>query len=64
MNIFEYLANKNKFDPKASYLMAFFTYGYFGIIYTWNKNDFKETPEKILQYTVEVLLEAQKKEKK
>lgn len=63
MNIFEYLANKNKIEAKASYLMSFFTYGYFGIIYTWIKKDFKETPEEILQYTVEVLLEAQKEKK-
>ena len=34
-------------DKNLSYLMSFFTYGYFGIIYQWIKYDFDETPEQI-----------------
>ncbi len=30
-----------------SYLMSFFTYGYFGIIYQWIKYGFDEPPEQI-----------------
>ena len=34
-------------DKNLSYLMSFFTYGYFGIIYQWIKYDFDETPEQV-----------------
>lgn len=34
-------------DKDLSYLMSFFTYGYFGIIYQWIKYGFDETPEQI-----------------
>ena len=29
-------------DKNMSYLMSFFTYGYFGIIYQWIKYDFDD----------------------
>lgn len=38
------------YDKQASYLMSFFTYGYFGIIYQWIKYDFDETPEQIQKH--------------
>lgn len=34
-------------DKNLSYLMSFFTYGYFGIIYQWIKYGFDEPPEQI-----------------
>lgn len=35
---------------EASYLMSFFTYGYFGIIYQWIKYGFDETPEQVQKH--------------
>lgn len=37
-------------DKDASYLMSFFTYGYFGVIYQWVKYDFDETPEQVREH--------------
>ena len=37
-------------DKNTSYLMAFLTYGYFGIIYQWIKYDFDETPEQVKKH--------------
>ena len=45
-------------DKNLSYLMSFFTYGYFGIIYQWIKYDFDETPEQIKSHIDQALLSA------
>ncbi len=37
-------------DKSTSYLMSFFTYGYFGIIYQWIRYDFDETPEQVKKH--------------
>lgn len=42
-------------DDDASYLAAFFTYGYFGILYRWIRRGFLETPEQLRQQTTQVL---------
>ena len=48
MKAFELLVpGEEPVDKSLSYLMSFFTYGYFGIIYQWIKYDFDETPEQI-----------------
>lgn len=38
------------YDRQTSYLMSFFTYGYFGIIYQWIKYDFDETPDQVQKH--------------
>lgn len=43
------------YDKRASYLMSFFTYGYFGIIYQWIKYGFDETPEQIQKQIAETI---------
>lgn len=48
-------------DKNMSYLMSFFTYGYFGIIYQWIKYDFDETPEEIKAHIDSALLPSRKK---
>lgn len=54
MHLFENLISEGEVpDKKASYLMSFFTYGYFGIIYQWIKYDFDETPEQIQKHISE-----------
>lgn len=51
MQIFETLIPAGETcDKSASYLMSYFTYGYFGIIYQWIKYDFDETPEQIQKH--------------
>ena len=45
-------------DKNLSYLMSFFTYGYFGIIYQWIKYDFDETPEQIKSHIDRTILPA------
>ena len=48
MRAFEILVPGGEvYDKNLSYLMSFFTYGYFGIIYQWIKYDFDETPEQV-----------------
>ena len=48
MRAFEILVPGGKVcDKNLSYLMSFFTYGYFGIIYQWIKYGFDETPEQV-----------------
>ncbi len=44
-------------DKNVSYLMSFFTYGYFGIIYQWIKYDFDETPEQIKEH-IDVVMQS------
>lgn len=51
MRIFEnFIVAGESPDKQSSYLMSFFTYGYFGIIYQWIKYDFDETPEEIQKH--------------
>ena len=38
------------YDRQTSYLMSFFTYGYFGIIYQWIKYGFDETPDQVQKH--------------
>ncbi len=47
-------------DKNLSYLMSFFTYGYFGIIYQWIKYEFDETPEQIKSHIDGATLSAAK----
>lgn len=58
MQIFEKLIlSEESCDKASSYLIAYFTYGYFGIIYQWIKYDFDETPEQLqkhLTYTLSI----------
>lgn len=42
-------------DDDASYLAAFFTYGYFGILYRWIRRGFLETPEQLREQTTQAL---------
>lgn len=56
MKVFETLILGGETCDKAtSYLMAYFTYGYFGIIYQWIKYDFDETPEQIQKHLADTL---------
>ena len=45
-------------DKNLSYLMSFFTYGYFGIIYQWIKYDFDESPEQVKRHIDETIFSA------
>ena len=47
-------------DKNVSYLMAFFTYGYFGIIYQWIKYGFDETPEQVKAHIDNAILSGMK----
>ena len=59
MQAFEILVQGGEaVDKNMSYLMSFFTYGYFGIIYQWIKYDFDETPEQVKRHIDEVLFSA------
>ncbi len=49
-------------DKNMSYLMSFFTYGYFGIIYQWIKYDFDETPEQIKNHINRAILSVASKQ--
>jgi hypothetical protein len=61
MRVFETLVPGGEVvDKNMSYLMAFFTYGYFGIIYQWIKYDFDETPEQIKAHIEDTILSAAK----
>lgn len=56
MRVFVALIPAGKpYDKQAAYLVAFFTYGYFGIIYQWIKCDFSETPEQVQKYISETI---------
>lgn len=46
-------------DKNLSYLMSFFTYGYFGIIFQWIKYGFDETPEQVAQHIQSAINSAQ-----
>ena len=62
MKAFEILVpGEEAVDKNLSYRMAFFTYGYFGIIYQWIKYDFDETPEQIKAHIDGAMLSALKK---
>ena len=64
MRVFEILVPREEVvDKNMSYLMAFFTYGYFGIIYQWIKYDFDETPEQIKAHIEDAILSAAKSKK-
>lgn len=59
MRAFEILVPGGEvYDKKLSYLMSFFTYGYFGIIYQWIKYDFDETPEQVKRHIDETIFSA------
>lgn len=45
-------------DGGPSYLMAFFTYGYFGILYQWIRTGFRDTPEQITGYFQDAMSQA------
>lgn len=54
MRVFEDLITEGELsDKKSSYLMSFFTYGFFGIIYQWIKYDFDETPQQVQKHISE-----------
>lgn len=62
MRSFEILIpNGEVYDKNLSYLMSFFTYGYFGIIHQWIKYDFDETPEQVKAHIDGVIQPAAKK---
>lgn len=62
MRAFEILVPGGEvYDKNLSYLMSFFTYGYFGIIYQWIKYDFDETPEQIKAHIDGAIFSAQNK---
>ena len=61
MKAFERLVpNGEIYDKNLSYLMSFFTYGYFGIIYQWIKYGFDETPEQIKAHIDAAIFSANK----
>ena len=43
----ELIAAGKTVGKRDSYLMAFFTYGYFGVIYRWLRYGFDQTPEEV-----------------
>lgn len=56
MRLFEELIPAGEpYDKSHSYLMSFFSYGYFGVIYQWIKYDFDETPEQVQKHIVDML---------
>ncbi|HEL1906873.1 TPA: TetR/AcrR family transcriptional regulator [Streptococcus suis] len=46
------------YDKKTSYLMSYFTYGYFGLIYQWIKYDFDESPEEVMKHINDILFKS------
>ncbi len=53
MCVFEKLILSDEpIDKESSYIMSFFTYGYFGVIYQWIKYDFDETPEEVQKHII------------
>ena len=62
MRAFEVLVPGGEvYDKNLSYLMSFFTYGYFGIIYQWIKYDFDESPEQVKRHIDETIFSAMDK---
>lgn len=56
MRLFEELIPAGEpYDKNHSYLISFFSYGYFGIIYQWLKYEFEETPEQLQKHIVDTL---------
>lgn len=56
MHLFEQLIPAEEiYDKSLSYLMSFFSYGYFGVVYQWIKYDFDETPEQIKKHIIDTL---------
>ena len=45
-------------EKRDSYLMAFFTYGYFGVIYRWLRYGFDQTPEEVRAQILETFAAA------
>lgn len=56
MRVFEKLIPAGEpYDKNHSYLISFFSYGYFGVIYQWIKYDFDETPEQVQKHISDTL---------
>ena len=56
MQVFEKMIPAGEYyDKNHSYLMSFFSYGYFGIIYQWIKYDFDETPKQLQKHIIDTL---------
>lgn len=63
MHVFEQIIqDEGQCDKNLSYLMSYFTYGYFGIIYQWLKYDFDETPKQIQKHITDAFLSATQRE--
>lgn len=63
MRVFEKLiTNDIPCDKNMSYINAYFTYGYFGVIYQWIKYDFDETPEQVQKHISDAFMLAAKQE--
>lgn len=62
MRVFEEIITEGtEVDKNASYMVSYFTYGYFGIIYQWIKYDFDETPKQIQEHIAGAFASAAKK---
>ena len=62
MRAFEILVSGGEvYDKNLSYIMSFFTYGYFGIIYQWIKYEFDESPEQVFGHIQEAITSAAQK---
>lgn len=48
-------------NKEQSYILAFFSYGYFGVIYQWIKYGFDETPQQIQKNITNTFMAAQNK---
>lgn len=46
------------YDKKTSYLMLYFTHGYFGLMYQWVKYDFDESPEEVMKHINDILFKS------
>lgn len=58
MNVFEKLVLSDNLpcNKDMSYMAAYFTYGYFGVIYQWIKYDFDETPKEIQKHICDAFI--------
>ena len=62
MRAFEILVPGGEvYDKNLSYIMSFFTYGYFGIIYQWIKYEFDESPEQVFGHIQDAITSAAQK---
>ena len=62
MRAFEILVPSGEvYDKNLSYIMSFFTYGYFGIIYQWIKYEFDESPEQVFGHIQDAITSAAQK---